>query len=125
MLTADSCEALRLDSRTKTTGEVYRGEAAELMAAAARSGATQPRPAPRRPVPPPITPEAKRALPYAEPIGINDNLDRPVPVSAPRRTRQLSLVRLLVWLAILPWYLVIAAASIGIIVLFARALLGL
>ncbi len=98
------------------------------MAAAARGGAPQPKPAPvlpRRPAAPPIKPESRRPLPYAEPVGINDNLDRPRPEFPSRERRRLSPVRLIAWIVILPWYLLVAAASIGIGILFVKGLLGL
>jgi len=105
---------------------VYRDEAADIMAAAARIGS---RPAPpdleltaRRPTPE-VEPESNRPLPYPEPVGINDNDDDAPP--PPRRAeRRPSVLRRLAWIVIAPLYLVIAVASFGVIALFARGLLG-
>ncbi len=98
------------------------------MAAAARGVAPQPKPAPvlpRRPAAPPIKPESRRPLPYAEPVGINDNLDQPrSEFPARRERRRLSIVRLIAWIVILPWYILVAAASVGVAFLFVKGLFG-
>ena len=117
-----------MDGKTKTTGEVYRGEAADLMAAAARTGQPArpaPTPFPRRPAAPLVQPESRRPLPYPEPVGINDNLEDDEPAVRPiRETRRFSPLRLIARIVIAPLYLVVAAGSIGVIVLFVRSLLG-
>lgn len=116
------------DSRSRTAGTVYRDEAADLMAAAARS-ASRPAPPPpeleltarRAPI---VQPEPSRPLPYAEPVGINDNandvVERP---RAPQR--RVSLASRLARIIIAPLYAAVAAGSFGVIVLFARGLFGL
>jgi hypothetical protein len=122
--------------KARTTGTVYRDEAADLMAAAAR-GNSRPVPpdleltARRAPPPPPprraapeIRVETKRPLPYPEPVGINDNDDeapddiRPAPRSQRRR---LNFLQLLARIVIAPLYLAVAAAAIAIIALFVRS----
>jgi hypothetical protein len=117
------------DSKPRSTGAVYRDEAADLMAAAARGSA--------RPQPPELELIARREapvvraessrpgrpLPYPDPVGINDNDDdapdeiRQAP-RAPRR--RLSFVQLLARIVIAPLYLGVAAAAIGIIALVVR-----
>ena len=119
------------DSKPKSTGAVYRDEAADLMAAAARGTA---RPAPpdleltARRTPPAVHAEAKRPLPYPEPVGINDNSDDipegVAPVQRAQR-RRMSIPQLIAWLVILPLYLAVAAAAFGIIALFGKGLLAL
>ncbi len=115
------------DSRSRTAGTVYRDEAADLMAAAARN-ASRPARAPdlelkaRRT--PPVQPEPSRPLPYPEPVGINDNAND---VAERRRAPQgrLGLASRLARIAIAPLYAVVAAGSFGVIGLFAKSLLGL
>ena len=116
------------DSRSRTAGTVYRDEAADLMAAAARSAS--------RPAPPPpelelkarraptVEPEPSRPLPYPEPVGINDNANDVV--ERPRASqRRVSLASRLARIIIAPLYAVVAAGSFGVIVLFGKGLLGL
>jgi hypothetical protein len=121
-----------VDTKTRTTGPVYRDEAAELMAAEARRSQPArmaPVPAQRKPVAPPVEIiEKSRPLPYPEPIGINDNDDNDVPEPAARpapERRRGSFLRNLARLALLPLYLVVAIASLGLIFLFARGFIGL
>jgi hypothetical protein len=118
------------DRKPKASGSVYRDEAADLMAAAARGTA---RPAPpdleltARRAPPVVRPEAKRPLPYPEPVGINDNSDD-IPQDAPAsraQRRRMSIPQLIAWLVISPLYLAVAAAALGIIALFGKGLLAL
>lgn len=121
------------DSKARATGAVYRDEAADLMAAAAARGTVRPAPPElelkARRTPPPVRPESKRPLPYAEPVGINDNSDddaSPDTAPAPRaQRRRMRVPQLVARIVITPLYLVVAAAAIGIIVLFGKGLLGL
>ena len=113
-----------MEARTRTTGAVYRDEAAELMAAAAR-GAAGPQQAggatrSRRTAAPYVEPETRRPLPYPEPVGVNDNPDD---YAEPPR-RRLSIPRLLARIVIAPLYLVVALAALGIIGLFAKSFFG-
>jgi hypothetical protein len=120
------------DRKARATGAVYRDEAADLMAAAARGTmrATPPElELTARRAPPAVSPETRRPLPYPEPVGINDNLDDDESESreqAPRaQPRRMSLPRLIARIVITPLYLVVAAGAIGVFVLFGRGLLGL
>ena len=115
-----------MEARTRTTGTVYRDEAAELMAAAARgtagpqrTGAVSP---PRKPAVPYIEPERRRPLPYPEPVGVNDNPDDE---AIERPHRRISIPRLLARILIAPLYLAVALAAVAVIVLFAKSYLGL
>jgi hypothetical protein len=116
------------DSKPRSTGAVYRDEAADLMAAAARSAA----PAPEieltaRRAPAVERVETRRPLPYAEPVGINDNAqDRPAEIRPAPRTqrRRLSILQLLAWIVIAPVYLTVAAGALFVIALFGKGLLG-
>jgi hypothetical protein len=121
-----------VDTKTRTTGPVYRDEAADLMAAAAmraQPARTVPIPAHRKPVAPPVEIIDKtQPLPYPEPIGINDNDDNDVaePVArAATERRRGSVLRSLARLVLMPLYLVVAIASLGLIFLFARGFIGL
>jgi hypothetical protein len=113
-----------VEARTRTTGTVYRDEAAELMAAAARTAAGSQRTGaptqPRRPAAPYVEPENRRPLPYAEPIGVNDNPDEYVD----RPRRRISIPRLLARILIAPLYLVVAIAALAMIGLFAKSFFG-
>lgn len=101
---------------------MYRDEAADLMAAAARREQfAEPEDVrfSRRPAAPPVRPEAP--LSYPSPVGLNDNEDfEPV-----AEVRQFSVPRLVAWIVIAPWYLTVALASFSVDFLFARTLLGL
>jgi hypothetical protein len=123
------------DTRAKPTGTVYRDEAAELMAAAARASIRQaPPPEPEPPArraAPDLRLEPKRPLPYPEPVGFNDNDDGVYPDDvddirqAPRRQRRrLSSIRLIAWIVLAPLYIAVAAASVGIIILLGTRLLA-
>ena len=114
------------DRKAKAAGTVYRDEAADLMAAAARSNTRQAPPElelTARRAAPDVHLEPKRPLPYPEPVGINDNDgddasedDR----QAPRRQRRrLSFVELLARIVIAPFYLVFLFGSLAILVLVA------
>ena len=98
------------------------------MAAAARG--SSPRSGPpeleltARRATPEVSPEAKRPLPYPEPIGINDNSDELVAPTARATRRRPGLLQLLARIVIAPLYVVTAAGTLGILALFARGLLG-
>jgi len=114
-----------VEAKTRTTGAVYRDEAAELMAAAARDAAgpqraDAPRQA-RRPAAPYVEPERRRPLPYPEPVGVNDNPDEYV---AEQPRRRISFPRLLARIVIAPLYLVVAVAALAMIGLFAKSFFG-
>lgn len=113
-------EALGVDGKSNAAGAVYRDEAADLVAAAARGEQlAEAGPFMRRPKAPPVRPE--QPLSYGPPVGLNDNTYDDVPS---REVRQFSVARLVAWIVIAPWYLLVAAGSIGIDFLFARTLLG-
>lgn len=116
------------NGKPRTNGAVYRDEAADLMAAAARGTA---RPSPpeleltARRTQPEFKPAQERKLPYPEPVGINDNLDVRYEVPpAPRRQRRASPLRLAARILIAPLYAVVAASAFGIVALFGKGLLG-
>ena len=116
-----------VDSRP--TGSVYKGEAAQVAYQAARLSATPPAPArvSEANVAPPVELDAKRPLPYPEPVALNDNSD---PERAPVQRQQVTTrlhatARRLAWLLILPLYVAVALAAIGIDVLFVKDLMGL
>ena len=112
-----------MEPRARTTGAVYRDEAAELMAAEARRAAGPQQASAagqlRRPAAPFVEPESRRPLPYPEPIGVNDNPDEYVDE---RPRRRISIPRLLARIVIAPLYLAVAIAAVAIIGLFARSL---
>ena len=110
-----------MEPRARTTGAVYRGEAAELMAAAAGQQQTGNAGYSRRPAVPFVEPD-RRPLPYPEPVGVNDNPDEYV---AERPRRRISIPRLLARILIAPLYLAVAIAAVAIIGLFARGFLGI
>ena len=114
-----------MEARTRTTGTVYRDEAAELMAAAAREAAGPQRASatgqPRRSAAPYVEPERRRPLPYAEPVGVNDNPDAYV---AEQPRRRISIPRLLARILIAPLYLAVALAALAMIGLFAKSFFG-
>jgi hypothetical protein len=114
-----------VEARTRTTGTVYRDEAAELMAAAAREAAGPQRTGaagqPRRPAVPYIEPERRRPMPYPEPVGVNDNPDDDV---SDRPRRRISIPRLIARILIAPLYLAVALAAVAVIALFAKSFIG-
>jgi hypothetical protein len=114
-----------VEPKTRATGTVYRDEAAELMAAAARREAAPKQSSAagfsRRPAPPLVQPESRRPLPYPEPVGLNDNPDEYVP-EPPRR--RVSIPRLLARIVIAPLYLLVAFAALAMIGLFAKSYFG-
>jgi hypothetical protein len=111
-----------VDGKKKTSRVVYRDEAADLMEAAARNAA----PAAQLD-PPTIEVEARRVLPYPEPVGTNDNIDnidaprRPSTDLVPQRKRG-SAMRTAAIVLLTPWYVVVTGASLGLIFLFVRGL---
>ncbi len=120
------------DNKARATGTLYRDEAADLMAAAARGG---PRDAPleleltarRRAAAPDVRLDPKRPLPYPEPVGTNDNDDEDDldDGQAPRRQRRrLSFLQVAAWVIVAPFYLAIAAGSVAILALFVTRLLA-
>ena len=118
---ADRFGGTRVDGKKKTSRVVYRDEAADLMEAAARNTA----PAGQLD-PPTIDVEARRVLPYPEPVGINDNVDvdaprRPSTELVPQRKRG-SAMRTAAIVLLTPWYVVVTGASLGLIFLFVRGL---
>ena len=106
------------------------------MAAAARGNSRQAPPdlelTARRAAPDvrlePKRPDAKRPLPYPEPVGLNDNSYDDVPQEtrlAPRaQRRRFNPLKLLARIVIAPLYLTVAAAAIGVIALFVRGWLA-
>ena len=120
------------DSKARTTGTVYRDEAADLMAAAARGNTRQAPPElelTARRAAPDVRLEPKRPLPYPEPVGINDNSDEDDDYDdvrqAPRRSRRrLGFIQLVAWILIAPLYLAVAAGSVAIIALFVTRFLA-
>jgi hypothetical protein len=114
------------DSSANSTGAVYRDEAADLMAAAARGTLRRPPPElelTARRAAPEIRPERSRPLPYPEPVGINDNDDALDDVR-PTRRRGPGALQLLARIVIAPLYLAVAAGAIAVIVLFVRSWLA-
>lgn len=122
--------------KARSTGAVYRDEAADLMAAAARRHSRQAPPElelTARRTAPDVRAETKRppaahSLPYPAPVGLNDNsydgagaeIDH-----APRvQRRRLSIIQLLARIVIAPLYVVVAAGAVAVIALFIRAFLG-
>ena len=103
---------------------MYRGEAAELMAAAA--GQAPPRPPVGAPLPgaaPSVRPELRRPLPYPEPVGLNDNAEDEFSDPAPRsERRRLSFAQRAARLVLAPLYIAVALGAVGIIALFVLAL---
>ena len=114
-----------MEPRARTTGAVYRDEAAELMAAAARRAAGPQQAGgaghSRRPAAPYVEPESRRPLPYPEPVGVNDNPDDYV-AEPPRR--RISIPRLLARILIAPLYFAVAIVAVAITGLFARSFFG-
>ena len=108
-----------MDGRKKTSRVVYREEAAEPAAEAGPASRLDP---------PTIEVEARRVLPYPEPVGINDNIDM-IDVRGrstelvPQRHRG-SALRTAAIVLLTPWYIVVASGSVGLIFLFVQGLLA-
>ena len=134
-----------LDSRKATTG-FYRGDAARLVSEAARLPtepveAPEPEPIPEpaaaaEPVPPPaaigapavVLDEPQRPLLRPEPP-TNQNLCAPRPqpeeLDYEDEPSRWTAGRIVAWILLAPWYVVIAAASVGLDALFVKDMLGL
>jgi hypothetical protein len=72
-------------------------------------------------------PEAKRPLPYPEPVGINDNADAledNLPPAPRAQRRRLGVLQFLARVLIAPLYLGVAAAAVAVIALFVRGWLA-
>ncbi len=116
-----------MDTRARAAGDVYRDEAAALMAAAARTAPPrQPAPPePERSPAPRVRPEARRPLPYPDPVGTNDNTGIDPAEPAPRKKRRrLSLARLAARIVVAPVYVAVALGTLGVLALFVVALLN-
>lgn len=132
-----------LDSRTKATG-FYRGDAARLVSEAARlpaepGQASEPEAIPEPP-PQPASPPAAIGAPAV----ILDDPQRPLLSPEPPTNQNLRAARpkpeefeyedepsrwtagrIVAWILLAPWYVLIAAASVGLDALFVKDLLGL
>ena len=111
---------------------MYRDEAADLMAAAARGTTRQAPPElelTARRAAPDVRLDLRRPLPYPEPVALNDNADEDEDYEdvrqAPRsRRRRLGLLQLIAWIVIAPLYLAGLAGSVAIIALFVTRFLA-
>lgn len=100
----------------KATGNTYRGEALRIAAEAARS--PQPASAPQ------VAPEIRHPPRRPEPVAINDNLGPAAsPASGKRQRSNHRFGRIAAWLVLLPWYVAVAAGSLGLVALFVKDLL--
>ena len=105
---------------------MYRDEAADLMAAAARGTSRRPPPdleLTARRAAPELRADRSQPLPYPEPVGTNDN-DDPLDDVRPVRRRGPGVLQLLARIIIAPLYLAVAAGAIAIIALFVRSWLA-
>jgi len=131
-----------LDSR-KATG-FYRGDAARLVSEAARLP-SDPAQAPEEPIPEPAAPP-EPTLPPASigaPAVVLDDPQRPLLSPEPPTNQNLraarphpdeldydepshwTVGRIVAWVLLGPWYVAVAAASLGLDALFVKDLLGL
>ena len=121
-----------LDVKPKTTG-FYREDAAQLAVEAARvPPATQPdEPVPAAPIvaSPNVAPdiridEPQRPLLAPEPA-TNQNLraTRPHDIE-PEHHERIGVGKIVAWVLLAPWYVAMAAAAVGVDVLFVKDLLG-
>ena len=118
--------------KARATGTVYRDEAADLMAAAARGNTRQAPPElelTARRAAPDVRLEPKRPLPYPEPVALNDNADEDDDYEdirqAPRgQRRRLGFLQIVAWIVIAPLYLAVLAGSVGILALFVTRFLA-
>ena len=118
--------------KARATGTVYRDEAADLMAAAARGSSRQALPElelTARRAAPDVRLEPKRPLPYPEPVALNDNADEDddyedVPPAPRRQRRRLGFMQIVAWIVIAPLYLAVLAGSVGILALFVTRFLA-
>jgi hypothetical protein len=108
---------------------MYQDEAADLMEAAAREESADAEPFDFAPPPfeaPPVQPPiSRRPLPYPEPVGINDNLQRYGQLRPISERPRVSVARIVAWIIVAPWYATVAITSIGVDFFFAKSLLGL
>jgi hypothetical protein len=119
-----------LDVKPKTTGEFYRDDAARLVSAAAVARQAPPvapghsgLSAPRRTAPAPVLDEPDRPPLRPDPASNENRRAAAQPAPAARSRRNLP--RLLARIVIAPFYVAVALAAIGVIVLFAKGLFGL
>ena len=118
--------------KARATGTVYRDEAADLMAAAARGNTRQAPPElelTARRAAPDVRLEPKRPLPYPEPVALNDNADEDDDYEdirqAPRgQRRRLGFLQIVAWIVIAPLYIAVAIGAVAVIALFARGFLA-
>lgn len=121
--------------KPKSTGGFYREDAARLASEAARTptqqdvapapAAPEPQRAPEQPAIPQIEVDRPRLRP--DPAD-NQNVRRPRPVTRldedDDEPRRWGAGRVVAWLLLAPWYAVMAAAAIGVCVLFVKDLFG-
>jgi hypothetical protein len=122
--------------KPKSTGGFYREDAARLASEAARTPLQQEvAPAPAAPEPPrapvqPAIPQIEVDRPRLRPDPAdNQNVRRPRPVTRldedDDEPRHWGVGRIVAWVLLAPWYVTMAAAAIGVDVLFVKDLLGL
>lgn len=121
--------------KPKSTGGFYREDAARLASDAARTPRQQdaaPAPAapqPQQPLPAqPAIPAIEVDRPRLRPDPAdNQNVRRPRPVGRSDEDDELrgwGVGRIIAWILLAPWYVTMAAAAIGVDVLFVKDLLG-
>jgi hypothetical protein len=124
--------------KARSTGAVYRDEAADLMAAAARGNLRQAPPElelTARRAAPDIKVETKRSeakanrpLPYPEPVGINDNsydgVSDELRQSPRAQRRRPPILQFLARIVIAPLYAAMAIGAVAVIALFVRGFLA-
>ena len=127
-----------MKNRIQSTGGFYRDEAARLVSEAARAPWETENIVPEQPVPaappqpfiPEIMLEEPRRAPLTPEPPRNQNLRDTRPVADDHDEDEdddhaPSLIRRIARLALLPIYLVVALASVGVVILFAKSVLGL
>ena len=120
--------------KPKNAGGFYREDAARLASDAARTpkqqdvapapAAPEPQPLPAQPTIPAIEVDRPRLRP--DPAD-NQNTRRPRPVAGvdeDDEPRRWGVGRVIAWILLAPWYAAMAAAAIGVDVLFVKDLLG-
>ena len=129
--------------KPKSTGGFYREDAARLASEAAFTPKQQdvvpapaaPEPKAAAPEPPPERAPVEPAIPSIEvdrprlrpDPPDNQNVRRPRPVAEfddDDEPRRWGVGRVIAWILLAPWYVTMAAASIGVDVLFVKDLLG-
>ena len=127
-----------MDVKPKTTG-FYREEAARLALDAARvppaTKPSEPAPIAAAPVAPVVpTPKAAPVIVLDEPQrpllapepATNQNLRATRPeIAEPEPHQRIGLGKIVAWVLLAPWYVTMAAAAVGVDVLFVKDLLGL